>query len=187
MMQDPVADRAVRTKTRHDEAFAKHVEDHDEREKKTAKHSHDAQETTHDQPSSSSSLSSSGANREHRQQSNDRVHKQYIDMNNDNNKKQDPTGEWREVTVSRNRETNDDDDRDSKRQGRSSVATHHSKPQHAGDLKCWHHVNGGELSVRELQKARQSEVEYLNKMKVVECLGRSSNTGRAKSPSRSGG
>ena len=33
MMQDPVeADRVVRTKTRHDEAFARHVEEHDERE-----------------------------------------------------------------------------------------------------------------------------------------------------------
>ena len=32
MMQDPVgADRVVRTKTRHAEAFARHVEEHDER------------------------------------------------------------------------------------------------------------------------------------------------------------
>ena len=38
MMQDPVgADRVVRHKTRHDEAFAKHVEEHDEREKKIAR------------------------------------------------------------------------------------------------------------------------------------------------------
>ena len=30
MMQDPVgADRVVRTKTHHDEAFARHVEEHD--------------------------------------------------------------------------------------------------------------------------------------------------------------
>ena len=35
MMQNPVgADRVVRTTTRHDEAFAKHMEEHDEREKK---------------------------------------------------------------------------------------------------------------------------------------------------------
>ena len=45
MMQDPVgADRVVRTKTRHDEAFARHVEEHDEREKKIARRSTDAQE-----------------------------------------------------------------------------------------------------------------------------------------------
>ena len=54
--QDPVgADREDRTETRHDEAFAEHVEEHDEREKKIARHSHDAQGTTHNQPSSSSS------------------------------------------------------------------------------------------------------------------------------------
>ena len=35
MMQDPVgADRVVRTTTRQDEAFARHVEEHDEREEK---------------------------------------------------------------------------------------------------------------------------------------------------------
>ena len=71
MMQDPVGpDRAVRTKTRRHEAFARHVEEPDEREKKIARRSTDAQETTSDQPSSSSS---SGANRvdsnvQHRQQ-----------------------------------------------------------------------------------------------------------------------
>ena len=43
MMQDPVgADRVVRTKTRRDEAFERHVEEHDEREKKIARRSTDA-------------------------------------------------------------------------------------------------------------------------------------------------
>ena len=51
----------VRVETRHDEAFARHVEEHDERGKKIARHSTDAQEMTRNQPSSSSS--SSGANR----------------------------------------------------------------------------------------------------------------------------
>ena len=53
MMQDPVgADRVVRTKTRHDEAFTRHVEEHKERENMIARHITDAQEMTHNQPSS---------------------------------------------------------------------------------------------------------------------------------------
>ena len=68
----------------------------------------------------------------------------------------------------RSRETQDDEDRDSKRQRLSSAATHHSKPQHAGVLKYWDHVNGGELCARGVQKARQLEVEYPNKMSVVD-------------------
>ena len=64
MMQDPVgADRVVRTKTRHDEAFARRVEEHDVREKKIARRSTDAQEMTSNRSLSSSSSSSSGANR----------------------------------------------------------------------------------------------------------------------------
>ena len=58
--------------------------------------------------------------------------------------------------------------RESKRQRLSSTATHHSKPQHAGVLKLWDHVNGGELSATEVQKARRLEVEYLDKMEVLE-------------------
>ena len=69
------------------------MEEHDEREKKIARHSHDAQETTHNQPSSSSS--SSGATRadsnvQHRQEGNDSVHKQDVEKNNDDKEKQDP-------------------------------------------------------------------------------------------------
>ena len=38
VMQDPVgADRAVRTETRHEQAFAKHLEGHDERGKEDCK------------------------------------------------------------------------------------------------------------------------------------------------------
>ena len=51
-----------------------------------------------------------------------------------------------------------------------SHATHHSKPQHAGVSFFWDHVNGGELSAIEVRKARRLEVEYLNKVKVVERL-----------------
>ena len=91
-----------RTKTRHDEAFAEHVEEHDERGKKIARHSHGAQETTHNQPSSSSS--SSGAiradsNVQHRQESNDSVHKQDVDMNNDDKEKQDPRRKQRVTSL----------------------------------------------------------------------------------------
>ena len=60
--QDPIgADGIVRTKTRHAEAFAKHVEEHDEREQKIARRGHDAQEPSHNQASPLSSRS--GANR----------------------------------------------------------------------------------------------------------------------------
>ena len=38
IMQDPTgADRVVRTKKRHEEAFAKHIEKHDERKRKDRK------------------------------------------------------------------------------------------------------------------------------------------------------
>ena len=94
MMQGPVgADRVVRTTTRHDEAFARHLEEHNETEKKIARRSTDAQETTSDQPLSS--LSSSGTNRadnnvQQRQESNDGVHEQDADMKNDDKEKQCP-------------------------------------------------------------------------------------------------
>ena len=172
MTQDPVgADRVVRTKTRHDEAFARHVEEQDEREKQIARRSTDAQETTSNQPSSSSS--SNGTNRadnnvEHKQESNGGVHEQDAAMNNDDKEKQSRTEDKSHVTVSRHRETQDDGDRDSERQRLSCEATHQSKPRHAGVLKCWDHVNGGELSAPEVPKARRREVEYWNKMKVVE-------------------
>ena len=83
-------------------------------------------------------------------------------------KKNSLTGEKSHVTVSKNRETEDDADSDSKRHRLSSIATHHSKPQHAKVSKFLDHVNGGELSSTEVQKARRSDVEYLNKVKVVE-------------------
>ena len=112
-----------------------------------ARHSHDAQETTHNQLSSSSS-SSGGANRadrnvKHRQEGYDGVHEQDADMN-------------REY------------DADSKRKTLSSKATHRSKPQRAGVPKFWDHVNSGELSAIKVRKVCRLEVECLNLMKVVE-------------------
>ena len=119
---------------------------------------------------------------QHRQESNGGVHEQDADMNNDDKEKRSPTEEKSHVTVSRNRETEDDADRDSK----TSIATHHSKPQHAGVSKFWDHVNGGELSAMEVRKARRLEVKYLNKMKVVERVPYSFSKHRA-GPSRSDG
>ena len=97
--------------------------------------------------------------------SNDGVRRQDADMNNDDKEKQDPTEGKSNVTVRRNRETQDEDHRDSKRQRLSSAATRRSKPD-AGVLKYWDHVSGGELS--EVQKARRLEVEDLNQMRVVD-------------------
>ena len=60
--------------TRHDEAFARHEEEHDERGKKIARHSTDAQDMTRNQPSSSSSISGTNradSNVQHKQESND--------------------------------------------------------------------------------------------------------------------
>ena len=136
LMMPVGGEREVKAKTRCDEAFERHEEEH-ERKKKIARRSTDAQETTCNQPLSSSS--SSGANRvdnnvQHKQESTDGVHEQDADMNNDDKEKLSPTEEKSHVTVSRNRET-EDDDRDSKRQRLSSMATHHFKPQHAGVSK----------------------------------------------------
>ena len=91
---------------------------------------------------------------QHRQESSDGVHEQNADVNNDDKEKQSPAEEKSHVTASRNRETEDDADRDSKRQRLSTMATHHSKPQHAGVSKFWDYVNGGELSAVEVRKAR---------------------------------
>ena len=76
-----------------DEAFARHVEELDEREKKIARRSADVPETTSNQSLSSSS--SSGANRADSNVHG--VHEQDADMNNDDKEK---TGH---VNVSRNR------------------------------------------------------------------------------------
>ena len=105
---------------------------------------------------------------QHIQESNDGVHKQDADMNNDDKDKQSPSEDQGHVTVSKNRGRDDEGDRDSKRRRLSSKATHHSKPQHAGVLKIWDHVNGGECSATEVWKALRLEVEYLNKRNVVE-------------------
>ena len=34
--------------------------------------------------------------------------------------------------------------------------------------RCWYHVNGGELDAQEVRKARQLEVDHLNKMRIFE-------------------
>ena len=75
MMQDPVgADRAVRTKTRHDAAFARHVgRTRRKREKDRKKQSRRA-----------SGAKRADCNVQHKLESNDNVHKQDVDMNNDN-------------------------------------------------------------------------------------------------------
>ena len=116
---------------------------------------------------SSSAAHGADSDVQHRQGSIDSVNKQDVDMNNDDKENDDPIKEDSNFTVSRNRETQDDD-RDRQRQMLSSVATHRSKPQRAEVLKCWNDVNGGELSAGEVQKARQLEVERAHKVKVVE-------------------
>ena len=127
MMQDPVgADRAARTETRRNEAFARHVEEHGEREKEIARRSTGAQETTSNQPfsSSSSSSRSNGAdsNVQHRQESNDAVHKQDTDsMTTEKNK---VSRKKRDTSLSAGTEKQKNDaDRHSKRQRGSSIAT----------------------------------------------------------------
>ena len=56
MMQDPEGvDRVVKTKTRTNDALARHIEEHDERAKKIAKHDHHKASSGKNQTSSSSS------------------------------------------------------------------------------------------------------------------------------------
>ena len=62
----------------------------------------------------------------------------------------------------------EDDDREAKRQRLASVATSQPKPELMNAERCWDHVNGGELDAHEVRKARQLEVDYLNKMRVFE-------------------
>ena len=92
----------VRSKTRHDEAFASDVEEPNEREreKKIAN------------PVTAVM-----------------VHEQDADMNDDDKVKQSPTEEKSHVTVNRSGESADDANIDSKRQRLSSTTTHHSKQQ----------------------------------------------------------
>ena len=92
MMQDPVgADRVVRTKTRHDEAFARRVEEHDVREKKIARRSTDAQEMTSNRPFIIIIVKQWGKQSRHQCAAqagkNDGVHEQSEDMNNDDKEK----------------------------------------------------------------------------------------------------
>ena len=60
----------------------------------------------------------------------------------------------------------EDDDREPKRQRLASVATSQPKPELMITERFWDHVNGGELDAHEVRKARQLEVDYLNKMRV---------------------
>ena len=61
----------------------------------------------------------------------------------------------------------EDDVRETKRQRLASVATSQPKPELKIE-RFWDHVNGGELDAHEVRKARQLEVDYLNKMRVFE-------------------
>ena len=85
-----------------------------------ARRSQGEQELCHDLPSSSPS-SSSGASRvdsdvEQRQESNDSVSKEDVDLHKDEREKPDPVEEKSNATLDRSRERQDDDDRDNKRQ-----------------------------------------------------------------------
>ena len=50
----------------------------------------------------------------------------------------------------------------------ASVTTSQPKPELMSTERFWDHVNGGELDAHEVRKARQLEVDYLNKMRVFE-------------------
>ena len=63
---------------------------------------------------------------------------------------------------------NEDEDREAKRQRLASVTTSQPKPQLMNTKRFWDHVNGGELDAHEVRKARQLEVDYLNKMRIFE-------------------
>ena len=51
---------------------------------------------------------------------------------------------------------------------RSDTVISQPKPELMNTERLWDHVNGGELDAHEVRKARQLEVDYLNKMRVFE-------------------
>ena len=123
-MQDSVAaDRVVRTKTQRRRSQDT-VPTHQTQVIISRHHHHNLQAVGH----------TADGNVQHRQESNDGVHKQDADMNNDDKEKQSPTEDKSHVTVSRNRETQDDEDRDSRR-ANTIIRSHTSF--HAVTRRCF--------------------------------------------------
>ena len=58
--------------------------------------------------------------------------------------------------------------KDAKRQRRAAMAPSRDTPRVQEDNTFWDHVNGGKLNARDVRKARQLEVEHLDKMGVFE-------------------
>ena len=110
MMRDPEgADRVVRTKTRINDALARHIEEHDERAKKIAKHDHHKPSSGRNQASPSSS---SGAVRS--------PEEQQRDCQDDAKMNEDDHGQIGGKIGQENRRS-EDDDREAKRQRLASV------------------------------------------------------------------
>ena len=148
MMQDPEgADRVVRTETRINDALAVHIEEHDERAKTIAKHDHHKGSSGKNQESSSSS---SGVVRS--------PEEQHRDSQDDAKVNEGDHGQIGGKI--------DSESMISKKA--ASVATSQPKPELMNTERFWDHDKGGELDACEVPKARQLEVDYLNKMRVFE-------------------
>ena len=166
-MQNPEgAHRFARTKTRIGEALARRVEEHEERALKIAKHDHHKASSDKNEASSSSSSGLIRSPEErHRDCQGD------AKMNNDDRgqmggKIDSESNKEEKMSIDYQQESrrNEDEDREAKRQRLASVTTSQPKPELMNTARFWDHVNGGELDAHEVRKARQLEVDCLNKM-----------------------
>ena len=171
MMQDlEGADRVVRTKTRINDALARHIEEHDERAKKIAKHDHHKASSDQNQASSSSSSCVVRSPEEQQGDSQDDAKMNEDDHGQIGGKIDPESNKEEKMSIDDQQESrrSEDDDREAKRQRLASVTTSQPKPELMNTERFWDHLNGGELDAHEVRKARQLEVDYLNKIRVFE-------------------
>ena len=148
MMQDPEgADRVVRTKTRINDALARHIEEHDERAKKIAKHDHHKASSGKNQASSSSSSGVVRSPEEQQRDSQDDAKMNEDDHGQIGGRIDPESNKEEKMSIGEQQESrrSEDDDRETKRQRLASVATSQPKPELMTSERFWDHVNVGEL------------------------------------------
>ena len=132
MMQDPEgADRVVRTKIRINEALARHIEEHDERAKKIAKHAHHKASSGKNQASSSSSSGLVRSPEEQQRDSQDDAKMDEDDHGQVGGKIDSESNKEEKMSIDdrQERRRSEGDDREAKRQRLASVATSQPMPE----------------------------------------------------------
>ena len=161
MMQYPEgADRVARTKTRMNEALARHLEEHDERAKKIAKHDHHKASSDKNQASSSSSSGLIRLPEERQSDCQDDAKMNEDDRGQMGGKIDSESNKEEKMSIDDHQESrrSEDEDREAKKQILASVTTSQPKPELMNTERFWDHVNGGELDAHEVRKARQLEL-----------------------------